>query len=245
MPDSLFIPSIDLRVGSLEEYNRIQREKASLQYKKPKARLCITLSREYGCTGYPVAEALRDIMTQRTGEQWVIVDKDVLEEVARRHNLSREILQTLGENNRILHQVLATFSPRWKSNYEYFELLASHIVALAEQGNVIIVGMGGALLTRHIEHSYHFRIFGSDGFKSAKLAKWLHIETEAADKLMRRQQKLRTNYIKDFLNEDINNPTLYDLLFNNDRCSHDKIAQAIVDFVQGVNPTPSCYSGNQ
>ena len=233
MPQSLFIPSIDLRVGSLEEYNRRQKEKAALQQAKPKPRPCISISREYGCAGYPATELLRELLMQRSGDEWVLIDKDVLEEVARHHNLSEEILQTLGENNRVLDEILATFSPRWKSNYDYFLPLSSHIMALAEQGNVIILELGGSILTRHVEHSYHCRIFGSDSFKTAKLARRLNLDTEEAEKLMHRQQKLRDRFTRDFLNQDGHDPALYDILFNNDRCSYDRIAHTIADYVMG------------
>jgi cytidylate kinase len=231
MPENLLIPSVDLRIGSLEEYNRRQREKAISRQRKPKPRPCITISREYGCTGYPVAEQLREIMMQKTGDEWVMIDKAVLEEVARRHDISEEILQTLGENNRILNEVLATFSPRWKSDHEYFKLLTRHVVALAEQGNVIIVELGGAIISRHIEHSYHFRIYGSATFKTATLASRLGIEPEDAEKLMYRQQKLRDRFIVDFLHQDDHDPALYDLLFNNNRCGPDTIARAIAGYV--------------
>lgn len=227
MPENLLIPSVDLRIGSLEEYNRRQKEKVVSHHRKPKPRPCITISREYGCEGYPVAERLREIMVQKTGDEWVMVDRAVLEEVARRHDISEDILRTLGENNRILNEVLATFSPRWKSDQDYFALLSRHVVALAEQGNVIIVELGGAVITRHIEHSYHFRIFGSEAFKTATLADRLHIEHAAAEKLMHRQQKLRDCFTRDFLNQDDHNPGLYDLLFNNDRNSPERIARTM------------------
>jgi len=231
MPDNLFIPSVDLRIGSLEEYNRRQKAKALEQCRKPKPRPCITISREYGCEGYPIAEKLLEILVQKTGDAWVLIDRAVLEEVARRHDISEEILQTLGENNRILNEVLATFSPRWKSDQEYFNLLSRHVVALAEQGNVIILELGGAIITRHIEHSYHFRIFGSAAFKTATLARRLQIESEEAEKLMHRQQKLRDNFTKDFMQRDDHDPALYDLLLNNKRCSAEKIARTIAGYI--------------
>jgi cytidylate kinase len=231
MPDNLFIPSVDLRIGSLEEYNRRQKEKAALQHRKPRPRPCITISREYGCEGYPVSELLRELMMQKTGDEWVLIDKDVLEEVARRHNVSEDILQALGENNRILNEVLATFSPRWKSDQEYFRLLSRHVVALAEQGNVIIVELGGSVITRHIEHSYHFRIYGSDAFKAATLARRLNTQMEDAEKLMHRQQKVRDHFTKDFLNQDDHDPSLYHLMFNNARIAASGIAHTIADFV--------------
>lgn len=231
MPDNLFIPSVDLRIGSLEEYNRRQKEKASLRHAKAKPRPCVTVSREFGCTGYPTAELLRELLMQRTGDEWVLIDKAVLEEVAKRHNLSEEILRTLGAENRILDEILATFSPRWKSSYDYFLPLSRHVVALAEQGNVIILELGGAIITRHIEHSYHFRLFGSTPFKTATLASRLGLESEPAEKLMHKQQKARDHFTRDFLNQDDHDPALYDLLFNNDRCHADRIAHAIADFV--------------
>lgn len=230
MPDNLLIPSVDLRIGSLEEYNRRQKDKPFSKHRKKKPRPCITISREYGCEGYPVAEMLREIMMHKTGDEWVLIDKAVLEEVARRHNISEEILQTLGENNRIIDEVLATFSPRWKSNQEYFKLLSRHVIALAEQGNVIIVELGGAVITRHLEHSYHFRLYGCEKFKTATLADRLNLAPDDAEKLMHQQQKARDHFTRDFLNNDDHNPALYDLLFNNERCTPEKIARTIAGY---------------
>lgn len=234
MPENLLIPSVDLRIGSLEEYNRRQKEKAAAHHRKPKPRPCITISREYGCEGYPVAERLRERMMQKSGDEWVLIDKAILEEVARNHNISEEILQALGENNQILNEVLATFSPRWKSDHEYFKLLCRHVVALAEQGNVIISELGGAIVSRHVEHSYHFRIYGSESFKAGTLARRLQIGSEAAEKLMHREQKARDRFTRDFLSLDDHDPALYDLLFNNDRTSPQQIAETIVAHVESA-----------
>ena len=231
MPDNLLIPSVDLRIGSLEEYNRRQKEKPFFQHKKPKSRPCITISREFGCEGYLVAERLRELMMQRTRDEWVLIDRAVLEEVAKRHNVSEELLQTLGENNRILNEILATFSPRWKSDQDYFRLLSRHIIALAEQGNIIISELGGAIITRHIEHSYHFRIYGSEAFRVASLSRRLNTPAEAAEKVMHRQQKVRDHFNKAFLDQDDHDPSLYHMLLNNDRITAGDIAHTIADFV--------------
>lgn len=231
MPENLLIPSVDLRIGSLEEYNRRQKEKPFLQHHKPKARPCLTISREFGCEGYPVAELLRELMMKRTGDEWVLIDKDVLEIVAQRHNISEDILQHLGEKNRILDEVLATFSPRWKSDQEYFSLLCRHVISLAEQGNVIIVELGGAIITRHIENSYHFRLFSPMEFKIGNVVRKLNMEPEEAEKLIIRQQKQRDHFHRDFLNQDAHDPALYDMLFNNERLKPSRIALTIADFV--------------
>lgn len=231
MPDNLLIPSVDLRIGGLEEFNRRQKEKAATQHKRPKPRPCLTLSREFGCEGYPVAEQLLSVMQQRTGDQWVLIDRAIMDEVARRHNISEEILHHLGEKNRVLTEVLATFSPRWKSDHEHFQLLCRHVIALAEQGNVIIVGMGGAVITRHIEHSYHFRIYGSLPFKTASIATRLGISHEDAERMVEKKQRERDRFIRNFLGQDGHHPGLYDLLFNNDRNKPERIVRTIADYV--------------
>ena len=232
MPENLLIPSVDLRVGALEEYNRRQKEKAFRQKKQDKPRPCITISREFGCEGYPLSERLCEMMIQKTGEQWVIIDKAVLEEVARRHNISDDLLKGLGKRNRILEEVLSTFSPAWKSDHEYFMLLCRHVISLAELGNAIILELGGAIITRHIEHSYHFRVFGSMEFKINSISQRLELDPHEAEKLIERQQKLRDRFTRDFLNQDGHSPELYDMLFNNDRNSPEKMACMIACYLE-------------
>ena len=231
MPENLLIPSVDLRIGALLEYNRKQLEKAGSHHHKQKQRPCITLSREFGCEGYPVAELVRDYMSRASGEEWVLMDKALLEEVARHHNLSEEVLRGLGEKNRILNEILATFSSNWKSEKDHFRLLCKHIVSLAEQGNVIIVGRGGAIVTRHLENCHHFRLYASLAFKTASIVHRLNISPEEAEILIGKRQRQRDRFIIDFLDQDARDVQYYDLLFNNDRNSPEKIARTIAEYV--------------
>jgi hypothetical protein len=232
VPENLLIPSVDLRIGALEEYNRRQKANATRPQKKEKKRLCVTLTREFGCEGYPLSEKLCDMMIQKTGEQWVIIDKAVLEEVARHHNISEELLKGLGKRNRILEEVLSTFSPEWKCDNDYFRLLCRHVISLAEQGNVIILELGGAIITRHIDHSCHFRIFGSREFKINSISRRLEIEPADAEKLIDQEQKMRDRFTSDFLNQDDQNPALYNMLFNNDRNSAETMASTIAWYLE-------------
>jgi cytidylate kinase len=244
VPDNLMIPSVDLRIGSLEEYNRRQKDKAARQYRKPRPRPCLTISREFGCEGYPVAELLRELMMRRTGDEWVLIDKAILEVVAERHNISEDILQHLGEKNHILDEVLATFSPRWKSDQEYFSLLCRHVISLAEQGNVIIVELGGGIITRHIESSYHFRLYGPMDFKISTIMHRLNVEYGEAEKLILKQQRLRDHFHRDFLNQDAHDPALYDMLFNNARIRPARIAHTIADFVTAETSATPVHKTN-
>jgi len=231
MPENLLIPSVDLRIGSLEEYNRQKKHRAGSKSINTKPRPCLTISREYGCEGYPVAELLRDILMQKTGEEWVLIDREVLEDVSSLQHVSDDILHGVGEKNRILNEVLATFSPRWTSDHDCYRLLCKHVISLAEQGNVIILELGGAVITRHFENSHHFRLYASQTFKVDTISHRLGIAAEEAEKIIEKQQKLRDQFTRDFLGHDDHDPILYDLLFNNDRNSPEKIARTIAENV--------------
>jgi hypothetical protein len=60
----------------------------------------------------------------------------------------------------------------------------------------------------------------------------LHMAREDAEKLMHRQQKLRDHFTKIFLDQDDHTPALYDLLFNNDRCTTDTMARTIAGYIE-------------
>lgn len=230
MPENLLIPSVDLRIASLEEYNRRKKAKAFTSQKQQQPP-CITISREFGCEAYPVAERLRELMIHESGDEWVVMDKALLEEVARRHNISEEVLQNLGEKNRILNEVLATFSQRWKCDSDHFRLLSSHMISLATQGNVIIVGRGSAIITRHLENCFHFKLFASIEFKKASIARRLNMPAEEAEKLIERKQAQRDKFTSNFLGQEARDISHYHLLFNNDRNSSEEIACTIADYV--------------
>lgn len=231
MPDNLFIPSVDLRIGALEEYNRKKKEKAAQHLRQQRPSPCITLSRQYGCQGYPVAERVCELMRELTGEPWVLIDRAVLDEVAQRHNISKDILEGLGEKSRLLDDLLATFSPRWVHSQDCFQLLCKHVVSLAEQGNVVIMELGGAIITSHFEHACHFRLYASQQYKVRTIAQRAKLSAEEAEALVVKQQRRRDGFVRDFLNCDDHDPLLYDLLINNERAETEQIAETIARYV--------------
>lgn len=229
MPERILIPSIEKRYGALLEITRRKHESdASCD------RVCptITISREFGCEAYPVTECLKEIMEKKSGAPWAVMDKVLLEEVAKHHNLSEEIVRNLGEKkSRILDEVLATFSSRWKSDKDHFGLLCKHMFSLAEKGNTIIVGRGGAIVTQQLKNCYHFRMYASHQYKVASIARRLNISKGEADSVVEKNEKQRNAFIKDYFNTDPCDLRFYHLVFNNDKNAPERIAQMIAEYV--------------
>ena len=73
MSESKLIPSIDNRLGALLEVSRRQN---ALRLEEPQLKPTVTISREFGCEAYPMAELLRQQLEKRTKESWTLMDKN-------------------------------------------------------------------------------------------------------------------------------------------------------------------------
>jgi cytidylate kinase len=229
MSVKMLVPSIEMRLRSLLEINRRQDEDDAARDKVYPA---ITVSREFGCEAYPMTVCLKEIMEKKTGQPWTIMDKALLEEVAKHHNLSEELVSRLGEKkSRIMDDVLATFSPHWKSDNDHFRMLCKYVFSLAEKGNTIIVGRGSGIVTQQLKNCYHFRIYASHAFKVASIARRLDISRDEAEIIVEKNQKQRDAFIHDYFNLDARDLRFYNLVFNNDKNSPERIAQVIADYV--------------
>lgn len=231
MSERLLVPSIETRLGALLEINRRKDEDDATRIKAGKARKTITISREFGCEAYPMAECLKGLLEKKTGQEWILMDKSLLEEVAKNHNLSEVILRGLGEKNRILDEMLATFSQLWKSEKDHFRLLCKHMFSLAEKGNVILMGRGSSIVTQPLKNCYHFRMFASQAFKVRYIVRRLSISEAEAQSCVEKKQKQRDAFVRDFLGQDAHNMRFYNMIFNNDKNSPERIAQMIAEYV--------------
>ena len=231
MLEKTLVPSIEKRISSLLEFNRRKESDVSSRSRAEKSKPTITFSREFGCESRSVAEHLQELLEKRTGEAWLVVDKEMLREVARDNDLSEKVLGNLGEKPSFLDEMIATFSPRWKSDRDYYQLLCRQVVALADRGNVILMGRGSAYITQAMKNCLHFRLFASDEFKIRSISRRLELSREAAKKLIEQKQNQRDQFIRTFLDRDANDLSVYNVVFNNDRGSAEKIAHTIVEYV--------------
>jgi len=226
MTDQLFVPSIETRLSGLIEVSR-RAKLESAKAGKQQVRQTLTLSREFGCEAYPTAEKLKNILEETSGETWALVDRTLVDEVARHHDLAADILHNLGKRPRWLDDMLSSLSGKWQNERDYFQLLAQKIVAIASGGNAIIVGMGGAIVTQSLSNCHHFRIFGSMEYKVDSIARRAKVSHAEAVAMLEKRQKAREKFVRDFLDKDINNINYFHQLFNNDHNSADIMAASI------------------
>lgn len=173
------------------------------------------------------------MLKERSGQEWVIIDRGLLEKVARDHNLSKDLLGNQGEKNLFLDEMLATFLPHWRSEKDAFSLLSQQIMTLATSGNVIIVGRASAFITGSMKNCTHYRLYASAGFKISSISSRLNLSEDEAEKLIAKRQKQRDRFNNDFVDRDPHDMSVYNLLFNNDLNKPMKMANTIAEYVLG------------
>ena len=90
-----------------------------------------------------------------------------------------------------------------------------------------MVGIGAGILTQNLPNCHKFRIIAPMEYKVKSVALRHGISEDEAEKLIVKRQKQRNDFIKDFLNKDITDVSLYDVIYNNATNSADQIAEMI------------------
>jgi len=221
--DSL-IPSIELRERAwLQARERVGRTHPSPIYPS------VTISRQYGCEGYPLAHQLGLLLEEASGRPWTIFDKALVDKVASDEQLSRELLNRLGDESHAQDVLRTHFG--YLTHADAYAKLVKHILPIAAAGCAIIVGRGAAITCQDLKNCFHFRLFGSFEFRAATLARRLGLPLAEAEELVRTQSKLREKFISECLHADITAAHWYDAVFNNERQSVETIAQACLGFI--------------
>ena len=189
----------------------------------------ITLSRQFGCEGFPLAMLLRDHLGAK-GEPWSVLDKSLLEQVAQDEGISMRLLNRLGDPGRALEAF--GFHPYGAvTNDQAFAKVAETVVRVVQAGHAIVIGRGGAVLCQGLENCFHFRLVAGFEWRVASIMRRAGVERAEAEHRVKVNTKLRERFIQDCLDADINDPRSYDAVFNNERHTVAEIAAAITAYV--------------
>jgi cytidylate kinase len=193
-------------------------------------RLTITISRQFGCEGYPLAESLEALLEERTGAPWTVFDKALLERVSRETHLSEQLLAHIGEDTQILDN-LANLIPGWRTHSEAYELLARCIVRIAQEGNAIIVGRGGAVVVQSLPNCFHFRLEAPHEHRVQSIQQRLGIGRDEAEVLVVKRQQGRERFIEKFLHCSLADTRYYNAVFNTAKNPLARVAQSILQLI--------------
>jgi cytidylate kinase len=209
-----------------------QKARISSQDENEKPKPFITIEREYGCMGYDLGKKIVELLNTRLPDElpWAAYDKQVLDRVMEDMGLSESLAKTLTDDARQqMTNVLNTSFSKFPPQVTVYKKLAETIRMLAVNGNVVIVGRAGNVITREMKGGYNIRIIAPMDYKIKNVMAIKQVDKKEAEKLVIDNTTRRVNYIKEFVDFDIIEAHNYHLILNAAKFTIDEMASIVIE----------------
>ena len=194
----------------------------------------ITISREFGCQANVLSNLIQ-IELQKKGYEWQIINKEILNSAGNELKMHPDkIKRVISDRNRgMLDEALDAISAKYyKSDRSIRRAIADVVSTFAKQGNVIIIGRGGASITQDMPNGLHIRLGAPSSWRMQSIMERHKLNREDAIKLMasidHKRFKLQRDYIKGVHDFD----SLFDIKFNCSKVSLEEITQIIIQLMK-------------
>jgi cytidylate kinase len=191
----------------------------------------ITISRQFGCmaleTGLRFTERLNRADASETA--WTFYDREIVHRIASDMKISQRLSEVLteGSRSRISRYVEGLLS-EWPIEDEVFQRTVHVIRSLCEKGHTVVVGRGACKIAEDMPQGFHIRIVAPPLWRVEQVSAFYDIPEEEATRRVRLMDAEREAFFRKYLNEDVSNPDLYDLVLNQATLSTDSIVDIVV-----------------
>ena len=193
----------------------------------------ITISKEFGTDSEKVAS----ITAKRLGYEYI--GKRLAAEIARDLNLSEAEVETFKQTSqsRIIRfmdrytcslvQKVVDREHGCLDDASYYESTKKLVENLYEADNMIILGWGGQCILRGKPATLHVRLTKDEDLKIEKIMQDYDLNRLAAKKLIEREEKDSSAYVRHYFDMDWNDARLYDLIIDMGKNSVEQAADIL------------------
>lgn len=202
----------------------------------------ITISREFGCEGYELAEHLVDAINKKQNikkeqSKWIVVHKDILENAALELHSKPHIISHIfnAEERGFLTELIASFSGKSHVGDENIKNAITKIIkGYADRGHVIIVGRGGCIISRMAPKSLHLKVVAPLDTRIEIVAKRFNLNHLQAKEKIEEMDHHRSAFLSLFKCSLPDNE-LFDITFNRKKFSKQEIVDLIMKIIEEKN----------
>jgi len=208
-------------------------------YEKPIVRKVpgpyVSIGRDFGCMATPVAKKLAVELTKINKvagkrDEWRWINRAILEASAEELGLKTSDIKYVfrSQQKTAMDEVVSALSSKYyQSDRKIRKTIKEVIRSLLSEGNVIIIGRGGAAFTQHIPKSLHIKLTAPLEWRINRISQSYDMNPERAEKFMKKVDKERRTLLESFLGKKTDN-TIYDVVFNRKTMSEAQIIKAIL-----------------
>jgi cytidylate kinase len=192
----------------------------------------LTLSRQYGCEAMVLAEHLaRRLATleKLAEDSWQVYSRQIIDSISQELPLADRLLEALDVRARggieEFFQGLIAQSP---PDIEVLRHLVRTVRAAALHGRCIVVGRGGAVLTRDLPGGIHLRLVAPEEWRLENLIARFGWDRAKARAVLRDEEHTHHAFFAKYLGQDTSKAEYYDLMLNSARLSQEEQVEAVL-----------------
>ena len=194
----------------------------------------LTISREYGCQANLLSKLLQAEF-QKRGLEWQVVNKEILNNAGNELKmLPDKVQRVIAESNRgVLDEALDALSAKYyKSDRSIRRTIADVVTTFATEGNVVIIGRGGASITQYMSNGLHIRLAAPSSWRVQSIMERNKLSREDAIKLIASMDHKRFKLQRDYMKGVHDFDALFDIKFNCSKVSLEEITQIIIQLME-------------
>ncbi|MBN2411825.1 cytidylate kinase-like family protein [candidate division KSB1 bacterium] len=212
------------QVAIWEVKQKIQKRRLSSGPKSVLSKSVITISRTHGAGGDNIAAEIASLL------KWQIYDRELVEYIAQTCQIRNRIVECFDERklNQTHNWVHTLLDKQVLGMEKYFRLLHDVIVAIAEQGQAIIIGRGSNFIVEP-QNSLRVMITAPMNWRVNNIAEAQNITAKEAKKVVALVDSNRYAFVDRYFHRSANDMTAYDLVLNVEHLSSTVAAKMIIN----------------
>ncbi len=195
----------------------------------------VTISRDFGCSGKFLADKLNQRLNQeKKGDQskgtWRVVTKEILDESAKELELHPSQIEYVFkyEKRSAIDEILGSLSSKYyKSDRKIRNTIKKVIYTIGMEGNSVILGRCGAIITKDLPRSLHVRLIAPIEWRTEVIRKRFNLTEKKAKEYVLDIDKKRAELRNNLAGKEVDD-TFFDLLFNTKSFEFDEMVDIIM-----------------
>ena len=203
----------------------------------------ITISRQTGCGARGISWIICDELNKRkpydnNQNKWKYINREILQESAEQLNLDPKAVEhvIMDKDRSMMDQIVDALSAHsHKSDQIILKTVHNVIREFGKNGNVIIIGRGGASICSDIKLSLHVRLVAPEPWRINEIARRLDFSKAFATEYVHKRDLERELLVTKLFGKKPDN-TAYDVQLNCSRFTEKEIADSIIQIasIKGI-----------
>ncbi len=199
----------------------------------------VTISRQSGCSARRLTQRLADELNKRRkpeeqSREWDYVNKELLQKSARELDVKpSEIAYVFKYQERnALGDIFASYANKYyKSDRKIRKTIGDVIRSISMEGNIIVIGRAGVVLTKDIMKSLHISLEAPLEWRSLMISERYDLSFAEAKKSVIEMDKKRQRFRESFEGRNTDY-TWFDVTFNRMTLTEIEIVETIIKMME-------------